>query len=96
MFSVQYYKYERQVNRKEVIDVEEAVDVGEVNDSIPKDLEAPRDTNDSSFISHGLGSSDSFSNSSSDKSELSEAELQAAGATAASKVYRKKLKHWCD
>ena len=49
-----------------------------------------------SFLSYGLGISDNFSNSSSEEGELSEAELQAADATAARKVYRKKLKHWCD
>ena len=43
-----------------------------------------------------MGSLDSFLNSSSDEGELSEAELQAADATAARKVYRKNLKHWCD
>ena len=96
VFYVQYYKYKRQVNRKEVIDVEEAVDVGEVDDAIPKDPEAPRAMNASSFLSNGLGSSDSFPNSSSDKGKLSEAELQAANATSERKVYHKNLKHWCD
>ena len=59
VFSVQYYKYKQKVNRKEVIDVEEAVYGGEVDDEIPKDPEAPRDMNASYFLSHGLGSLDS-------------------------------------
>ena len=84
------------MNRKEVIDVEEAVDVVEVDDAIPKDQDAPRAMNDSSFLSHGLGILDSFLNSSSDEGELSEAELQAADATAARKLSQKKLNHWCD
>ena len=49
-----------------------------------------------SILSHGLGSLDSFSNSSSDKGKIPEADLQADDAMAARKVYWKKLKHWRD